>query len=69
MKETNQHKQPLTAGAQLCDFCQTHDLPDNLPHLLETLVLHKDKDRGDLVCKHVGVGGGGEPLTGHRDNI
>ena len=35
---------------------------DDLPHLLEDLVLHQDEDGGDLVGEHVGVGGGGEPL-------
>ena len=36
---------------------------DDLPHLLEDLVLHQYEDRGDLVCEHVGVGGGREPLA------
>merc|ERR1712079_895947 len=36
---------------------------DDLPHLLEDLVLHEDEDWRDLVGEHVGVGGGGEPLT------
>ena len=35
---------------------------DNLPHLLEHLVLHQDEDWGDLVSEHVGVGGRCEPL-------
>ena len=37
---------------------------DNLPHLLEDLVLHQDEDRGDLVGEHVGVGRGRQPLPG-----
>ena len=36
--------------------------PDDLPHLLEDLVLHQDEDGGDLVGEHVGVSGGSEPL-------
>ena len=36
---------------------------DDLPHLLQNLMLHQDEDRGDLVCEHVGVGGGREPLA------
>ena len=35
---------------------------DDLPHLLEDLVLHEDEDWRDLVGEHVGVGGGSEPL-------
>ena len=35
---------------------------DDLPHLLENLVLHQYEDRGDLVGEHVRVGGGREPL-------
>ena len=36
---------------------------DDLPHLLENLVLHQYEDRGDLVGEHVRVGGGREPLA------
>ena len=42
---------------------------DDLPHLLENLVLHQYEDRGDLVCEHVGVGGGGEPLPGQGGDV
>ena len=43
--------------------------PDDLPHLLQHLVLHQDEDRGDLVGKHVGVGGSSEPLSSKRCHI
>ena len=42
---------------------------DDLPHLLEALMLHEDEDGGDLVGEHVSVGGGGEPLPGQRGHI
>ena len=42
---------------------------DDLPHLLEALVLHQDEDRGDLVGEHVSVGGGGEPLAGQGGHV
>ena len=42
---------------------------DNLPHLSEDFVLHENEDGGDLVGEHVGVGGGREPLPGHRDDV
>ncbi len=42
---------------------------DQVPHLAETLVLHEDEDRGDLVGEHVGVGGGRQPLPGQGDDV
>ena len=42
---------------------------DDLPHLLEDLVLHEDEDWRDLVGEHVGVGGGGEPLPSQRGHV
>jgi hypothetical protein len=42
---------------------------DDLPHLLQDHVLHEDEDRGDLVGEHVRVGGRGQPLAGHRDEV
>lgn len=42
---------------------------DNLSHLGQDNVLHEDEDRGNLVGEHVGVGRGGQPLPGHRDDV
>ena len=44
-------------------------IPDDLPHLLEDLVLHQDEDGGDLVGEHVGVSGGSEPLSRQGGHI
>ena len=32
-------------------------------------MLHENENGGNLVGKHVCVGGGGEPLTGQRDDV
>ena len=42
---------------------------DDLPHLLEHLMLHQDEDRRDLVSEHVGVGRGCEPLPRQGGDI
>ena len=48
---------------------QDLEIPDDFAHFLETLVLHQDEDGGNLVGEHVGVGGGGQPLTGHGHHV
>ena len=42
---------------------------NDLPHLLEDLVLHQNEDGGDLVGEHVGVSGGSEPLPRQGGHI
>lgn len=43
--------------------------PDDVPHLTQAFMLHQDEHRGNLIREHVGVGGGGEPFTGHGHDI
>ena len=42
---------------------------DDLPHLEQHLVLHHDEHGRDLVCKHVGIGGGRQPLARHAHDV
>ena len=45
------------------------NIPNNLSHLLEDLMLHEDEDRCNLIGEHVGVGRGGEPFSCQRGHI
>ena len=56
-------------GAPGGEDAVTFPEPEDLPHLLEYLVLHQDEDGGDLVCEHVSVGGGCEPLPRQGSHV
>ena len=48
---------------------QAINIPNNLPHLLENLMLHEDEDRSNLLSEHVGVGGGCEPFSSQGGHV
>ena len=43
--------------------------PDDLSHFPQAFMLHQNENRGNLVRKHVGVGGGRQPFAGHGDDV
>ena len=43
--------------------------PDDLSHLPQAFMFHQNKNRGNLVRKHVGIGRGRQPFASHGHDV